>query len=288
MTYTEELVTNTYGRKYWIYQNDSFYQQRIANAGPYQKQNLIALRELVPKARTILDIGMNIGMNTIEYATFADIVHGFEPTPQTYNMAIKNIELNKDNFAIKNWFDKHDINANTKPTAEIITHNFGLGNTPGFFDILIKKDNAGHNHIDNIDVPLRSGKARSRKKEPEKVTVEVKTVDSLEINDIDIIKVDVEGYEFPVVLGAEDTIVTQKPIVQLEMVEGQPERFGYTCQQIIDWFYSRGFKGYLSDGTNINGKWFHATKRMERFFIHKDRNTNLFPVSDVREFFEFS
>lgn len=67
--FEEELVTNTIGRQFWIYKNDSFYQQRIAGAGPYQKQNLLQLRRLVPNPRTILDVGMNIAMNTIEYAT---------------------------------------------------------------------------------------------------------------------------------------------------------------------------------------------------------------------------
>ena len=60
MAYTEELVQNTYGRQYWIYKDDAFYQQRIAGAGPYQLQNLKRLRELKPNARTIIDVGMNI------------------------------------------------------------------------------------------------------------------------------------------------------------------------------------------------------------------------------------
>ena len=42
--YAESLVTNTHGRQYWIYTDDVFYQQRIANAGPYQKKNLLRLR----------------------------------------------------------------------------------------------------------------------------------------------------------------------------------------------------------------------------------------------------
>ena len=61
--FAESLVTNTHGRQYWIYTDDVFYQQRIANAGPYQKKNLIRLRDLKPNARTIIDVGANIGMN---------------------------------------------------------------------------------------------------------------------------------------------------------------------------------------------------------------------------------
>ena len=70
-------------------------------------------------------------------------------------------------------------------------------------------------------------------------------------------------------MGAEKTIVTQRPIVQLEMVDGQPERFGFSCQQIYDWFLSRDFVITLSDGTDVGTKWQHYTKKMERFFVHK-------------------
>ena len=73
--YAESLVTNTHGRQYWIYTDDVFYQQRIADAGPYQKKNLLRLRDLKPNARTVIDVGANIGMNTIEYATWAKEVH---------------------------------------------------------------------------------------------------------------------------------------------------------------------------------------------------------------------
>jgi FkbM family methyltransferase len=267
--YTEELVNNTIGRQYWIYKDDSFYQQRIAGAGPYQKQNLLRLRELKPDARTILDCGMNIGMNSIEYATWAKTVHGFEPTPQTYSMATRNIDLAKaqtDADMIKPWHEDSSFVV----TGDITPHNIGLGDVAGTFDILIKKDNAGHNHIENIHVPLVSGKARSRKIEPEKVTVDVKTVDSFDFQDVDIIKIDTEGYEFPIVKGAEQTIMKWKPIVQLEMVAGQPERFGFSCQEIYDWFLSRDFVITLSDGTDAGNTWDHYTKKMERFFIHKD------------------
>jgi FkbM family methyltransferase len=274
--YVEELVKNSLGRNYWIYRDDSFYQQRIANAGPYQKQNLLRLRELAPNARTILDVGMNIGMNSIEYATWGKVIHGFEPTPQTFEMALKNIELakaQKDSDLNKGWHrdSKEDPWSSAEITGEIHPHNFGLGSEAGQFEILIKKNNAGHNHINNVHIPTKTGKQRTFKVEPEKVIVEVKTLDSLNYQDVDIIKVDTEGYEFPVVLGAEQTILKWKPVVQLEMVEKQPERFGFTCQEIYDWFLERDFVITLSDGSDAGTKWQHFTKKMERFFVHKSK-----------------
>ena len=92
------LIENKIGRKMWVWDSDSFYTQRL-QAGPYQKQNLLHLRKLCPNPKTILDIGMNIGMNTWEYATFAKKVHGFEPVPETYKVALDNIALNKNEYS---------------------------------------------------------------------------------------------------------------------------------------------------------------------------------------------
>jgi FkbM family methyltransferase len=285
--YEEELVTNTYGRHYYIYKNDSFYQQRIAGAGPYQKQNLVALRRMCPNPKVILDVGMNIGMNSIEYATFADEVHGFEPTPQTYDMALRNIAMNEE-AATKNWFLKEDPDANMIPTGKIVTHNIGLGDTNETLEIIIKKDNAGHNHVDNIHIPTKNGRQRIRRVEPPKVEITVKTLDSLNYPEVDIIKVDTEGYEFPVVLGAEETIMRCRPIVQLEMVEGQPERFGYTCQGILDWFAERDYDCLLADGTNVHGEWSWVQRKMERFFVPKELDLGNKESKALETFFEVS
>jgi len=275
MLFEEELVNNTYHRQYWIYKHDSFYQQRIAGAGPYQQSNLQRLRNLIPKPNTIIDVGMNIGMNTIEYATWAKTVHGFEPTKQTYSMATRNIDLAKKQTVAdlpKSWYKNEPMTI----VGNIHTYNNGLGSEPGEFEILIKKDNAGHNHIENIDVPLPSGKKRHRGVEPAKEKIIVKTLDSYNFENVDIIKVDTEGYEFPVVMGAEKTILKWLPVVQLEMVESQPERFGYTCQQIYDWFLERDFIISLADGTNCGTKWEWHKKKMERFFIHKSKDRSTF------------
>jgi FkbM family methyltransferase len=271
MTYCEEeeLVTNTIGRHFWIYKNDSFYHQRIANAGPYQKHNLMRLRDLAPNARTILDVGMNIGMNTIEYATWAKKVISFEPTPQTFDMARRNIELAQaqtDADMKKRWY----YDCSCKLVAEIEIHNIGLGETAGKFDLIVQRNNAGQNHLESTKV-----KKREPKVEPIKVSVEVKTIDSLNFTDVDIIKIDTEGFEFPVVKGAEKTILSQLPVVQVEMIESQLKRFDYTAQDVYDWFLARDFVITLSDGSIAPNKWQKVPKKVERFFIHKSKMNTL-------------
>ena len=284
--YAESLVTNSHGRQYWIYTDDVFYQQRIANAGPYQKKNLIRLRDLKPNARTIIDVGANIGMNTIEYATWAKEVHSFEPTAQTYSMLTRTIALAQaQGDQAKGWYpdaNGRDGLADTTVSGKITTYDVALSSQPGTSQIIIKKDNAGHNYLDNLHLPTRTGKVRTRPTEPPTQTVVLNTLDSYGFIDVDIIKVDVEGHEFDVVQGAEQTILKYQPVVQLEMVEHQPIRFNWNCQMIYDWFYDRDFVPTLSDGTLAGRKWHKYPREMERFFVHKSQ-LNLNPADYLFE-----
>ena len=47
-----------------------------------------------------------------------------------------------------------------------------------------------------------------------------KTIDSLNLNleSLDILKIDVEGYSYQVLLGAKNTIAMFKPVIQLEIL----------------------------------------------------------------------
>ena len=270
--FAESLVTNTHGRQYWIYTDDVFYQQRIANAGPYQKKNLIRLRDLKPDARTIIDVGANIGMNTIEYATWANTVHAFEPTPQTYSMLTRTVALaQSQGNSAKGWYPEGAGFADTTVKGYIHCHQMALSSAPGTSKIIIKKDNAGHNYLDNLHLPTRTGQIRTRPTEPPTETVHLRTLDSYGFEDVDIIKVDVEGHEFDVVQGAEQTILKYQPVVQLEMVEHQPIRFNWNCQMIYDWFYDRDYVPTLSNGKPAGRLWHKFPREMERFFVHKSQ-----------------
>ena len=271
----EELVTNTLGRKYWVFRDDPFYKELIANKGPYQKKNLIELRKLVPSPRTVIDVGMNIGMNSIEYGTWAKKVHGFEPSPQTYDLAVRNIALAKlqkdEDFTSGWWPDAYRLTgwASCEVTGEINTLHCGIGDSRGQLDILVKKNRAVYTHIDNGDI-------ESNKNGVEKVSVEIYTLDEFDFKDVDFIKVDTEGYEFPVIKGADNIITTQRPVVQLEMREGFPERFGATCQEIYDWFIARDYTITMGLGKPVGPIWQPVHKKHERFFIPKGK----FNISD--------
>lgn len=69
------------------------------------------------------------------------------------------------------------------------------------------------------------------------------TIDSLEVDDIDVIKIDVEGYEMEVLKGAEDTLQN----VQYVMIElnNNTKKYGSSNGKIEQYLKSLGFKSLI-------------------------------------------
>ena len=265
-------VTNNIGRTLWVWNTDSFYTERLS-AGPYQKQNLIFARKLCPNPNTILDIGMNIGMNTIEYSTWAKRVIGFEPVTSTYNLALDNIADNKQKTILdKGWFKLDDGSfASLNMTGKIETHNIALGPTNSSIEMHIKK-NDGHNRVanDNGEWTSPTGKPIKRNEGYKRAPAIQKTLDSFNYKNVDYIKIDVEGYELCVLQGAKKTIERCRPIIQVECVAIQPTAFGQNIQQLIDFLLDKKYVFCTCDGVIQPREFQHVKKKMDRFFIPKE------------------
>lgn len=267
-------ITNKIGREYIIESGDKFYEQRFT-AGPYQGRNLKFVRKTIPNARTIVDIGMNIANNTIEYSTWAKKVVSFEPYTPIYNIALENIKTNKElNGTHKGnigWFEECGKFASLDMTGEIIPYNVGLGLHEEKQKLIIHPNNMGHNNILPEDKDVKY----------ETVDVEVHRLDKYKLTDVDFIKIDTEGYEFIAIQGARNTIRKYKPMVQVEIVDTQFKKYGYTAQEMIDYFLKHIGEYYFCDcyGNDLGKKWKKLKGIMDYFFVPKRfmqvRQTNL-------------
>ncbi len=261
-------------RKICMFDNDSFFIQRLSG-GPYQKHNLVRARQLVPNARTILDIGMNLGMNTWEYATWAEKVVGFEPTPHTYDMAVENILMNQQQYTLgKGWYkNPYNVYASLELTAQVETHNIALGALDCDPEVLLSSHTSvGHNHITTV-ADIKS------------IAVPQKALDTFSYECVDFIKIDVEGYEMAVLMGATETITTNRPVVQIEIDAHHLKRFSYTPQDVIDWFAALGYVSTDSSGRNYGTQWEHLDKNMDRFMIPSEK-TDLYSENVFNTLFD--
>ncbi len=224
--------TNPLGRTYQLYVQNAFSQQLVGEELVYQVDSLIRMRDLVPQAHTIIDIGMNVGHHTIEYATWAECVHGFEPIPQTHSMALNNIAHARDHTPNTGWYPGHPADI----TGTIHTHCVGIGAVAEHTHHTVPhcaiagnpfnppKDWQGNIYIDRD--------AEQNTIDSQLIPVEIRTLDSYEFDSVDVIKVNASEREMPVLLGSEDTITRCRPVVQVSRWWSHPDEF-YQGAQLV-------------------------------------------------------
>jgi len=217
------------------------------NFGNYEKKELEALVQIIPKKGNFLDIGANIGWHSLIIANFFKNlkVHSFEPIKKTYNFLLKNI---KSNF-LKN----------------IKAYNFGFYNENKEILFFTYPEGSGNSSIRNL----------SNKRNIELQKAQVKILDDF-VNDrevrVDFIKCDVEGAELFVFLGAKKILSKNKPIVFCEMLRKWTKKFKYHPNQIIFLFKEFGYKCFYISNLN-NSKILKSTWKRER---ERERERNIF------------
>ncbi len=147
----------------------------------------------------VLEAGCHIGTHTIKLAKLCEKLYGFEPLPLSFSILQNNLELNEINNTelIKKGLSN---NIGTTTFQWIPRYNIGA---------------AGLNNNPNGMANLR-GDENLCDSLSESVSVELITIDSLKLNKLDFVKIDVEGYETLVIEGAMETIARCKPIIVME------------------------------------------------------------------------
>lgn len=161
-----------------------------------------------------VDIGANVGSYTI-LACSAVGASGiaFEPIPGTYKRLVENMRLNHLDEKVK------CINKGVGARQEVIAFN---------------SDGDTANHA------LASGEQCD-----DRVTVEVTSLDAaLDGEYPSLLKIDVEGYETPVLEGAQETLRNQTLNAVIMELNGSGGRYGFDESRILELMFSNGFRTY--------------------------------------------
>lgn len=158
----------------------------------YQQRYRYYIFNNIPRKRTMIDIGANIGIFARPSAELFERVICFEPVFKNFEVLQKNLE-NYNNVEL---------------------HNLGLGDKDQIVTFELQTLKCGHTKQVEEFVP---------NPEFEKHTGELTTLDRFNFQSVDWIKIDVEGFENAVLEGSRDTIQRNRPWLLLED-NGQQEQ----------------------------------------------------------------
>lgn len=178
-----------------------------------QHNNSIALRLVIGlrrPGRTFIDVGAHIGSVLGEVArTSPGRVIAFEAIPA------KAAHL-------------------TKKFPGVIIHNCALLDHEGEATFFIDNARSGYSSLSRHEGDITE------------ITVPVRRMDDLITeDDVDLIKIDVEGAELGVLRGAEQVIARCRPVVLFE--SGPGDVMGYTKEDLWRWFDERDYHVYFPD-----------------------------------------
>lgn len=126
-----------------------------------------------------------------------------------------------------------NINLNPNLSDNIVARNIGAGNKDDQLEISIPRRNSGAGTL-----------LSDYSHEPhDKFTVPIKTLDSLVEEPVLFVKLDVEGFEYFVLQGAEKIITRYHPAIYLETTNTQPhqvELFGMLKKHGYDFKLEQG------------------------------------------------
>ena len=177
--------TKVDGMDFFYSKNDAFVGQRIA-LGKYEEYETKLISEKVESNSVVVDVGANIGYYTMIMAKRAKKVFAIEPDEENYEILKKNIEANKLNNVVL-------IRAAASDKREKIRLYKSLTN------------NGDHRVYNTGD----------RRYVEELFSV---ALDEILLNEqkIDLIKIDTQGWEPKVLVGAKKVIERDSPILFME------------------------------------------------------------------------
>lgn len=193
-----EKLLEINGHPFFTVPNDKGISEELLMFKTHEPLSTKILSKSLKSGMVCLDIGSNIGY----YTCLESLIVGnsgkiiaIEPSPINFKYLQKNVELQE--------------------SKNIELHNFACGNREGKIDFLVSnRSNWSRVASDDlIDAPPDAI--------IEKISIEIKKLDLFlqekNLEKLDFVRMDVEGYESNILKGLEDTLRIFKPSLQIEV-----------------------------------------------------------------------
>ena len=184
--------------------------------GLHEGLDMAFVLHVLRRGEGFLDVGANVGSYTVLAAGGAEaLVTSVEPIPRTFAHLQQNVALNGLSGTVTAW-------------------QGGLSDSVGVLRFTTNLDAV--NHV------LREGEREQA------VEVPVRTLDDLVgLNIPTLIKIDVEGYERPVLMGATRTLADRRLLAVVMETNGSGAQYGVADDELMTIMGHNGFAPYTYD-----------------------------------------
>ncbi len=202
--------------------------QIIAQTGDfYEREFLRYVEEKYPKQKNIIDAGAHVGNHILFYAKCLEYenIYGLEPTRESFCLLERNVaeleNVHIFNKGLWNVEEKGRINRyNPEPGCTSVAPEDVIPSQP--FTL-------GNPITDTTEIDLV-------------------TIDSMGLEDITMIKLDMEGPELQSLQGGEQTIKRDRPVLFVEISpvgnEHFPPQYDEILELLTSWGYTQGNQWY--------------------------------------------
>ena len=197
---------------------------------PYLKHNF---KKLIKPGDVVFDIGANIGFHTLYFAELvgnAGKVYAIEPIDINFKALTANLALN--------------------PFTNIIPVNKAFGNKTESINI--------HINVEQTNPGAFSITAEGPKNTIINCIKGDEYVKEFGIEKVDVLKIDVEGFEFEVLKGLSTTINKHKPIIFFEYDRNYQLRSHVDPKSLFDFLADQGYQFYQIDAMGNQLKYVYS------------------------------
>lgn len=203
------VVKNVLGSKMELRLSDYGICRNLFFHKVWEKESTMIYMNMLESQDVVFDIGSNIGYYALLASRYTKKVYAFEPDPRNFPGLKKNIELNN--------------------CINIEPYNLAVSDRESEIDFLIDSEYCNRSRI-----------ATSTQKNQKAQTIKVKAisvddfVSKKGINSVDVIRSDVEGYEYFIIKGAKKTIKKHKPKMFLEIHPQLIREYGGDVEEFLN------------------------------------------------------
>lgn len=190
-----------FGMKYIGYSNN-FIDWNVIFYGSYESFELQLFSALAYRSEEtiFIDVGANVGHHALYMSRYANEVHAFEPNPSLWPQIKEKISING--------------------TKNILLHGYGLGKYSGELPLYLGNESGESSLLpgSNRNNQIASGLVN--------ILSGDQSFKELGIHNLDLVKLDVEGYEKYAIEGMIGYLKEYRPIMMVELSQIGRKQFG--------------------------------------------------------------